>query len=255
MAAIYYTNAAGDYIRDDDDKYMRGEPEDCCCGCDCEAEGAGPTADFSYTQTDDDPCTITLHDESVAGTCGEIVQWRWYKNGVLQSSSQNPSFTVTDGDDVTLEVTDSAGCTDSAVMEIECEDMVDAGCCSDSPLPNSVEVTSSGWSDNGANCPNGDCTFFNGSHSAAWTGAYYETASLGPECTGAGSNFRVEVQLCGATGTIAVLFRTDGFGAYFEYRLGLGSAPCRGTHVVPFNSSFGQVPAKCNRPASCTVTI
>lgn len=142
MARIYYKNTDGDYIRDDDGAYMTGEPEDCCCEepCDCEAEGAAPTAALSYEQTDDDPCTLDLFDESTAGTCGDIVAWRWLKNGVEVSTAQNPTgITYADGDDFTLEVTDSEGCTDSAVMEVECADVC-CGCV----LPEHPVLTLSG---------------------------------------------------------------------------------------------------------------
>jgi hypothetical protein len=132
--------------------------EDCCCGCDCEAEGASPVAGFSYEQTDDDPCTLDLFDESIAGSCGSIVAWNWYKNGVLVSTDQNPTgVTYANGDDFTLEVTDSSGCTDSAVMEVVCGQPV-AECCTcwDTTLPNSVNVHIEGY-------PN-LCAFINGDY-------------------------------------------------------------------------------------------
>lgn len=123
MARIYYQNADGDYIRDGDDAYMTGEPEDCCC-VEC-AEGEEPTAGFSYEQTGDDPCTIDLTDEStVHANCeGTIVEWKWYLNAESTpfSTSQNPTgVEVTDGDDIRLWVKDSCGCTDEVVMAIEC---------------------------------------------------------------------------------------------------------------------------------------
>lgn len=124
MARIYYKNADGDYIRDDSGDYMTGEPEDCCCeeNC-CSEEGGPPTADFSYTQTGTSPCVISLHNESTAGTCGEIVSWEWFLNDDEEpfSTDENPTgVEVTSGDDITLVATDSEGCTDSVVMEISC---------------------------------------------------------------------------------------------------------------------------------------
>jgi hypothetical protein len=123
MARIYYQNADGDYIRDDDDAYMTGEPEDCCCVV-C-IEGEEPTADYSYQQTDDDPCTFDLFDEStVHANCeGSIVSRAWYKNAETTpfSTDQNPTgVALDDGDDVRLVVTDSCGCTDEVVGAVEC---------------------------------------------------------------------------------------------------------------------------------------
>lgn len=237
MARVYYKNAEGDYIRNDEDAYMTGEPEDCCCECDCETdgptaslsyektgepceftftdtstagecgeivsrswkvngveqgtgatfeydfeeddavtltvtdsagceattgisivcddcceeEGGPPTADFSYTQVDDDPCLINLHDESTAGSCGAIVAWAWFLNADAEpfSTDQNPTnVEVTSGDDITLVVTDAAGCEDDATMEIVCESP-DALCCNCFPasLPATVSITVSGFRD------------------------------------------------------------------------------------------------------------
>jgi hypothetical protein len=103
----------------------RTRNEDCCCECNCETDG--PTADFSYELTDDDPCTFDFTDESVAGECGAIVAWAWYVEGEETpfSTSQNPTGIELDGDgpwEVTLTVTDSEGCEDSAVMTVVCCD-------------------------------------------------------------------------------------------------------------------------------------
>lgn len=108
---------------------MPGYP--CCCS-EC-VEGEEPTAGFSYEQTDDDPCTIDLLDEStVHANCeGEIVEWKWYLNEETTpfSTSQNPTgVEVTDGDDIRLWVKDSCGCTDEVVMEIVCEDWTPVTC-------------------------------------------------------------------------------------------------------------------------------
>jgi hypothetical protein len=120
---------------------------DCEASC-CDVVGGPPTADFSYTQIATSPCKINLHDESVVGTCGSIVAWRWLKNGVEFSTVQNPTnITVVDGDDITLEITDVSGCTDSVIMEIDCLPCSNGGFCGgggaalcDRPLPTSVTV-------------------------------------------------------------------------------------------------------------------
>jgi hypothetical protein len=111
---------------------MPGYP--CCC-VEC-VEGEEPTAGFSYEQTDDDPCTIDLFDEStVHANCtdGTIVEWKWYLNAETTpfSTSQNPTgVEVTDGDDIRLWVRDSCGCTDEVVMAIACVDITVLTCSS-----------------------------------------------------------------------------------------------------------------------------
>ena len=94
---------------------------ECCCDNCCDEVGGPPNAAFSYEQTSDDPCTINLHDESTPGTCGSIISYSWKKNGVEFSTASDPTGVVAaDGDDIELTVADVAGCTDAAVMEIDC---------------------------------------------------------------------------------------------------------------------------------------
>lgn len=116
--------------------------EDCC-----EEEGK-PTADFSYEQTDDDPCTINLFDESTNGPCGEIVSWAWYWDAETTpfSTAQNPTGIEVIGEDVTLVVTDSAGCSHAKVSLIVCDE-IDSNCCEcfTESLPDSVTMTMSGF--------------------------------------------------------------------------------------------------------------
>jgi hypothetical protein len=117
---------------------------DCCCDNCCNDPGGPPTADISYEQTADTPdCKINLFDESVAGTCGEIVSWAWTLNGSPLSTSQNPTnITVETGDEIGLTVTDSYGCTDSVVGEVTCEAPSDTCCqCYPASLPATVSIT------------------------------------------------------------------------------------------------------------------
>lgn len=91
-----------------------------CCSC-CETQG--PVAEFSYSQSGEDPCCFSFTDESTAGACGTIDEWHWDFGDGETSDEQNPIhcylgpgpfFPV-----VTLTVTDSAGCSDSTDEEIE----------------------------------------------------------------------------------------------------------------------------------------
>lgn len=119
MARIYYKNADGDYIRDDEDAYMTGEPEDCCCGCDCETNG--PTASMTYEKTGE-PCEFTFTDTSTAGECGAIVSRSWKVNGVEQGTGTTFEYDLEEEDSVTLTVTDEAGCEATTGASIVCDD-------------------------------------------------------------------------------------------------------------------------------------
>jgi PKD repeat protein len=97
-------------------------PLGCCCASCCEDVGGPPTADFSYTQTDADPCCFSFTDLSTAGTCGSIVSYSWDFGDGDTSTSENPTHCYDAEDagpwDVTLTVTDASGCTDSVVTQI-----------------------------------------------------------------------------------------------------------------------------------------
>lgn len=223
-----------------------------CCCCDCETEG--PTADFSYQQTDDSPCEISLYDESVEGECGVIVSWRWLKNGVQFSTSQNPTgITVTNGDDITLEVTDYAGCTDSVVMEIACVAFKTCGCCSDL-IPPSVVVTSSGFS-NDVSCLT-DCTALNGVFVVPYlltSGGVctYLLTLAQTQCDGSGSLMNIIVRIC-VSGKIQVSMNPYTFTNYL-YEIAPPAGVCRGTHTLTLSASVGV--DYCNEPASIQITI
>jgi hypothetical protein len=136
-------------------------PPECCCDC----TGKEPTADFSFTQTDDDPCTFDFFDESTAHVdCGDIVEWLWeYWDGdewIEFSTEQNPTGVELPGEgpwDVRLTSTDECGCRDAGVMEVTCEAVCDPdgchgdeccdelGClCTDATIPATVTMTPSG---------------------------------------------------------------------------------------------------------------
>jgi hypothetical protein len=254
-------------------------PLGCCCDSCCDEIGGPPTADFSYTQTSNDPCTIDLHNESTPGTCSEELTYRWLKNGVEFSTSQNPTgVSVADGDDITLEVTDGAGCEDSAVMAIECETMHDCTTCDDDlQLPDSVALTVSGVT-NGS-C--GTCGQLNGTFTLPW---YSEVINGAPDGTracmyedhgaglpgttaclgGGGSSKDVEVGFTASY--IFAYLHDDVFGRGAIYRANR-SGSCRGTFVLSLYScndtpigggtppDCNNASAICNWPATVSVTL
>lgn len=249
MAAKYFRNADGKYIKRDG-AYMRAE--DCCCeetpSC-CEQEGGPPTADFSFTQTDDDPCTFQFTDESVPGDCGSIVAWLWdFGDGGSTSTEQNPSFSYTDALpeegagpwDVTLTVTDINGCTDSVVMSVDCEDMfVDCAPCTDR-IPVTVQVALSGWGYQTFPDPAVSLPEYNTTHTLTHIGScVWEkigTNITRPGCIGEqfritfffqSGEFRVRVQPCwNTTPSTSQLYALT------------ATTPCAGTHNLARTSGL-----------------
>jgi hypothetical protein len=108
----------------------------CECLC-CEQVGGAPRADFSYLQTDDDPCAFAFTDDSVSGACGGIVSWLWDFGDGNTSTSQNPTHTYSgDGPwDVTLTVTDDGECRDAVVRMVTCETLIACGTCTSCHWP------------------------------------------------------------------------------------------------------------------------
>lgn len=215
----------------------------CCCDDCCDDEGGPPTADFSYEQTDDDPCTIDLFDESTDGTCGEIVSWSWKLNDVEFSTSQNPTgVEVEDGDEITLEVIDSSGCTDSAVMVIECDDLSACEFCSDM-LPSTCSVTPDFDDPVGPTC--------------ACPGASQEwTATLQGIC---GGDVVYTGGICGGDMRIIITIDATHIYARFEFAGNVivfrtthtSGTACRGTYnLTPFSES-----GCCCDGLSCVLVI
>lgn len=100
-------------------------------GCPCNCAVDAPEADFSYEQTDDDPCCFDFFDESAFNLdCGNIVEWLWDFGDGDTSTEESPShcYEGVGPWDVTLTVTDALGCTDSVVGEVEC-----CNCSTDGP--------------------------------------------------------------------------------------------------------------------------
>lgn len=215
----------------------------CCCDEECDCETGGPTVDFSYEQTDDDPCTIDLFDESTDGTCGEIVSWSWRLNDVEFSTSQNPTgVEVEDGDEITLVVVDSSGCTDEAVMVIACETLYDCEVCADEPLPGTVELTADWLAEPLPASGCDDCTWINGPHTLDWSGGCTWTKEITPVDCEAYYDPPIipdkpywTVAIINNAGSIEVVATFTVFGGgTVTYKKVLGADPqdCRGTHVL-----------------------
>jgi hypothetical protein len=229
----------------------------CCCDpCDCEIDG--PTAAFDYDQVNNSPCTINLFDQSVAGACGAIVSWRWLKNGVQFSTSQNPSsVTVTTGDDITLEITDASGCPASVVMEITCVAICQACCFA---AIETVTVIASGFT-NGT-CPGpGNCTVLNGTHVLTQVNPlnaclYEKNFATNSGCAAGEAPF-IQFEMCtGSPKAIQVFFGPTGsaaVGLIVAYQMVWPSTPtdCRGTHTL---NRVGTT-ALCGSPLTITVII
>ena len=118
--------------------------------CDCGSNG--PQADFSYIQTSHSPCCIEFFDESIAGSCGEIVEWEWNFGDGTTGTGPNPTHCYPSPGpwNVTLTVTDAKGCTDSGVGPVKC--VGQCNCCNNYP-PLTATVVISGFADP----PDHDC--------------------------------------------------------------------------------------------------
>jgi hypothetical protein len=232
--------------------------------CDCPS---GLTADFGYTQIDDDPCTFNFSDDSVVGSCGgAIVAWLWKCGDTVISTDQNPTGVdlqaICGGSglsitwDITLEVTDSNGCTDEVVGEVECVITQECGCTTE--LPSFVTVTVSGFT-NGT-CAN--CTALNGTHLLSFTSGggatcLYRKIIGVPSChpTLPGStNQTIEANVRGVlpSGGRGIAVRiSDGIQTY-RYELAVTNSDCHGTKSLARKSGLV---LQCNSPLSVSITV
>lgn len=218
--------------------------------CDCEADG--PTADFSYEQTDDSPCTFDFTDDSVAGACGAIVAWAWDFGDGNTSTAQNPSHTYAGSGPwtVTLTVTDAFGCEDAAAGAVNCYHL---GCCDDG-VPDTVTVVISGVTN--AGCAPGSCLPFNGSHTLNYVGTFSGECeyvkALGEDCTGFG---QTAIRALIKSASVRVILDTrypGGGGDQHLYSKTPAGGICQGTHTINYTSGG---PTSCNAPASVQLTI
>lgn len=166
--------------------------EEVSCTC---PEGEEPVADFSYVQTDDDPCCLSFTNDSTV-YCDRTATYLWDFGDGDTSTSENPSHCY-DGEgpwDVTLTVTDSAGCTDSVVMEVDCVDQYGGECCYclENDLPATITATFGGFPggcdlDGSATCsPDvGNPCLYKGTYTSSIFGTMEVEVSLGTSAFGA----------------------------------------------------------------------
>jgi hypothetical protein len=234
--------------------------DNCCCDCDCET--GGPTAGFSYEQTDGDPCTMSLTDESTPGTCGDIVAWSWKVNGVEVSTAQNPTgIEYEDGDTVELTVTDEGDCTDVVEGDVACG--WDCTGCSGEVLPVTVTVTISGWykeASPGVYTLSADInqthtlTYVDGSNPCEWEkiGTYADA----PGCNG--NEYRIRVRRSSTANTLEVRLWTSWNPLQTVSQIVWSSAPadpCIATYTgVPHTSGASSHCVLSGIPGSGTPT-
>lgn len=231
----------------------------CCCGNCCLEPGGPPTADFSYSQSDNDPCCFTFTNSSTIGSCGSIVSYLWDFGDGETSTSTNPTHCY-DAEDagpwnVTLTVTDTSGCEDSAVMEVLCSPNP-CECCDEEFLPLTALVTISGTTENVVRNDCDACPSINGTHTltSSLTGVFchYQKVFSISTCRGGATNVTLTLVFCQFVGNWRVTQVIDGGQTdYWELD---ALSNCRGTHA--FNLVFsGGIDRVCNVPATITVVI
>lgn len=291
MAAVYYTNAAGEYIRYDPDEtgevYMTGEPEDCCCEDCCAEPGGPPTAAFTWTHdnTDAGTCQVDLVNQSTQGTCGNIVAYSWLKNGVLFSTSSNPTnVSVSDGDIIKLIATDTAGCTGEVEHEITCA----GDCCGGEVMPSQVVLdlaTNSNVSENAGadDCTGDECLLLNSLHTLDYVGGsgnnclWRKTGSIATCNASSGISYEMEVTVNKLTAFGHPVFANGTqyrrVTAFYRIQYISGSAgfmrplfikedswssvlTCRGTITVPYDSDGDNgAPHPCARNGTVSAVV
>lgn len=230
----------------------------CCCSDCCEEVGGPPTADFSYTQTDADPCCFSFTDLSTAGTCGSIVSGRWLVDGVEFSTATNPTecFDGAGPWNVTREVTDASGCTDSVVMEVTCQPNP-CDCCDEEFLPETATVTIGGFAES---VPPNDCdacSSINGAHTVTsdLTGIicqYQKIFNISPCRDGFSTQVTITLSFCAVVDKWRVTIVLAGGQTDYWEKDALAS--CRGSHT--FDLAFsGGIDRVCDVPATVTVVI
>ena len=245
---------------------MAGYP--CCCMVDQNCVDCGPEADFSYEQTDNDPCTFNFTDESVAGTCGSIVAWLWKCEGIGFSTSQNPTGVnlesvcgVDTAYNISLTVTDETGCTDTVMGVVLCNHE-----CLACPefLPLVCFVTFSGYEKKTE--PGVPCDLLNGTHVLSLLGEGAPTINCayasGPiECEFHDNGLDPSILLnITATQIELTILRAGGPGGVDHYSLPRTSEDsCLGVFNLPFVSGAADLsPTRCCTlvtPADAVVQI
>jgi len=227
------------------------------CPCNCATNA--PEADFSYTQTDDDPCCFQFNDESVAeAECGAIASWLWDFGDGDTSTSENPTHCYDDAGpwDVTLTVTDDMGCTDSVVMEVTCEPNP-CSCCDEEFLPETATVTISGFAENVAANDCDACSSINGTHTvtSGLTGVfchYQKVFDISPCRDGFSTQVTITLVFCQFVDKWRLTIVIDGGQTDYWEKDALAS--CRGSHTFDLVFSGG-IDRVCDVPATVTVAV
>lgn len=226
------------------------------CACNCAT--TGPTADFSYQQTDDDPCCFDFFDESTANpACGNIVEWLWDFGDGNTSTEQAPSHCYEDEGpwDVTLTVTDEMGCTDSVVSEIVCAHNP-CSCCDELYLPDTATVVIGSFAELIPPNTCDGCSSVNGTHTLTGSLAgvfcnYQKTFDISP-CRGGAVSVTISLSFCQFPGKWRVTVVID--GGQTDYWEKDALEECRGTHSFGLVFSGG-ISRVCDVPSSVTVII
>lgn len=138
--------------------------------------------------------------------------------------------------------------------------------CDGDELPPTVDVSSSGWSNDNCNAP-GDCADFNGSHTITYTGSggsppvcqFSHRIPGSEDCTGlVGGDLIIAVTIShvGGMTRFRVLFQTlkgTGVGVFYSLTQST-SLTCRGVFVLPFEAESGGHD-DCHFPPFVTLTI
>jgi hypothetical protein len=218
----------------------------------CECLSTDVVADFSYEQTDADPCCFQFTDESVANCPGRtIVEWLWDFGDGTTSTLQNPTKCYAGSFpsgpwNVTLTATDSAGCSDAVLMSVACQDGEVDDCCGDTEfLPATCTVVLSGFGNTGlcSQC----ATQLNTSHTVPLVGVAFPCNYV-KDWTFCGGTNRIRVQA--TTTFILVQVVTDLGGpnhATFTFTLN-NTGSCRGTFSVPATGLTGS--PYCSHPGT-----
>jgi PKD repeat protein len=247
----YYKNQSGQYIKvgglyAKDTECLCCEEDEVDCGTDF------PTADFSYEQVTQgqNPCCFQMTDESTPGPKGgTIVGWKWYiePSNIPVSFEQNPILCFVphplgDVRDVTLQVTDEHGCTDSVVMEVVCDR--GPALCFPCTTPLASSCAACAGNINGTHTLYGQCL---------WKKEWPIPCNIGTPSKPELVTLQVGISTPGFGFFIVASVTQTGGGSAFNnsfsyiYRKTIQEGECKGTHILPFQTTSAPfVPHLCS---------